>query len=155
MLLCPERHWSIHTEAEFLVFRDTVTSGDHRIALAPRCENSKSIQPSPGNPHHPDQHSSTLAAFDGWQITEENSALCFRDTKSGGDHRFAIYPGCGNHVNYGNPHNPGRDGNYKYFVGKRWQIREESGGVLVFRDTLTEGDHRVAFYPNSGNGLWL
>jgi len=144
-------NWKICTENQYLVFRDSATPGDHRVALAPSCGSHKSLGPA----NHPDSHSSTLVDLGGWKITEENSALCFRDTRSGGDHRFAIYPACGNSKNYGSPHNPGRHGSHVYYRGRRWVIQEESNGVLVFRDTLTPGDHRVAFYPNCGNSVWL
>jgi len=146
------KHWKIGTEGEHLVFRDTWSiSGDHRVAVAPRCGNHRSV----GSPNHPDSFASTLADFGTWKITEENSALCFRDTRSGGDHRVAFYPGCGNSTNYGSTSGGiGRMGDHEYYRGRRWVIREESG-ILVFRDTLTPGDHRVAFYPGCGNGVWL
>jgi hypothetical protein len=145
-------NWKIGPEGEHLVFRDSHSTGDHRIAVAPRCGNHKAI----GSPNHPDSLSSTLADFGIWSITEENSALCIRDTRSGGDHRIAFYPGCGNGTNYGSAHNTGHrpGGDHVYYRGRRWVIREESG-VLVFRDTLTPGDHRIALYPNCGNSLWL
>lgn len=89
----------------------------------------------------------TIVTFDKWAITEENGVLVFRDTyTTPGDHRYAFFPGCGNCNNWGNDHAILYDGVHVYYEGKRWIIQEENS-VLVFRDKLSHGDNRYAFWP--------
>ena len=56
--------------------------------------------------------------------------------------------GNGNSANYGTG-NPGMEfGALRLLTGFRWSINVENE-VLVFRDNLTPGDHRFAFYQSN------
>lgn len=91
---------------------------------------------------------STIIDIYRWSIKEENGVLVIRDTGSGGDFRYAFYPG--QFMDFGTPAVPSSfTGVITLHTGLRWHIQEENG-VLVFRDTKSQGDCRIAFYPNSG-----
>jgi hypothetical protein len=133
-------HWSVSQETNYLVFRDTSTPNrDFRVAFSPGA--SKDF----GTPHFGNE-TSVIKRFADWSIGEENGVLVFRDTFTRpGDFRYAFYPANGNTHNWG-------DGTVLYnetemlFRGERWSIAVETG-VLVFRDTLSAGDNRYAFWP--------
>jgi hypothetical protein len=85
-----------------------------------------------------------------WMIREETGVLYIRDMSSSADRRYAFYPGNGNSWNYGSG-NSGLEVGTKVLVkGFRWSIQVENG-VLMFRDMLTPGDHRFAFYQSDVN----
>ena len=95
---------------------------------------------------------STISDIYRWSIKEENGVLVIRDTGSGGDYRYAFYPG--QFLDFGTPAVPTSiTGVITLHTGLRWHIQEENG-ILVFRDTKSKGDCssccRKAFYPNSG-----
>jgi hypothetical protein len=81
-----------------------------------------------------------------WVIQEETGVLCIRDLSSASDFRYAFFPGNGNGANYGVTASTGV-GIQVLYTGYRWSIRIENG-VLVFRDILTPGDHRYAFFQS-------
>jgi hypothetical protein len=133
-------HWTINEETQYLVFRDTSTPGkDFRVAFFPRQHKDF------GNPVSAPE-TGVIKAFSKWSVNEENGVLVFRDTFTRpGDHRYAFFPACGNAHNW-----PGGillfNESETLLSGKRWKIAVE-GGILVFRDTLSPGDHRYAFWP--------
>jgi hypothetical protein len=133
-------HWTVNEETSYLVFRDTaIPNKDFRVAFSPN--QYKDF----GNPAFAHE-SGVIRAFDRWSIDEENSVLVLRDTFTRpGDHRYAFYPACGNANNWSGGivlYNESET----LLSGKRWRIAVESG-ILVFRDTLSPGDHRYAFWP--------
>eukprot|EP01124_Arcella_intermedia_P004264 TRINITY_DN123_c0_g1_i10.p1 TRINITY_DN123_c0_g1~~TRINITY_DN123_c0_g1_i10.p1 ORF type:complete len:145 (-),score=27.04 TRINITY_DN123_c0_g1_i10:69-503(-) len=140
-------HWNFSPEGEYLCLRDHISGGDHRIAFTP----GKSSNHGSG-PSHPGE-TGVLLRHAKWSIGEENGILCVRYTGAPGDHRHAFWPGNGNSHNFGHPH-AGHGGNHVYAEGIRWVIKEENG-IVVFRDKLTPGDHRYAFFPGCGNGVNL
>ena len=133
-------HWNISQESKYLVFRDTSTPNkDFRIAFFPGVYKDFGT-PTFGN------ETTLIKQFVDWSINEENGVLVFRDTYTQpGDHRYAFYPGNGNTQNW-----PGGTVLYNetetLLSGKRWRIAVENG-ILVFRDTISVGDNRYAFWP--------
>jgi hypothetical protein len=133
-------HWTFGQETQFLVFRDTSSPAkDFRIAFFPDKYKDFGKQNS-GN------ETGVMKQFANWSIDEENGVLVFRDIFTRpGDHRYAFFPACGNGNNW-----PGGSVLYNesetLLSGKRWRIAVEAG-ILVFRDTLSPGDNRYAFWP--------
>lgn len=134
------KFWSLHEEGAVLVARYSGGEGDQRVAFYP------GLYRDYGNHGQGESgEDKEIGMIGAWRIYEAAGILVIRDTTATEDRRFAFWPGRGNH-NFGavaaTPHT-----NLKvHFRGHRWVIREE-GGILVFRDILTEGDHRYAFYP--------
>jgi hypothetical protein len=133
-------HWNVGQETKYLVFRDTSTPGkDFRVAFFP------GIYRDFGTPRFGNE-SSLIMEFADWSIAEENGVLVFRDTfTQPGDFRYAFFPANGNKHNWsGGPvlYNETET----LFSGKRWRIAVETG-ILVFRDALSAGDNRYAFWP--------
>ena len=89
-----------------------------------------------------------LCQFPNFSIQEENGVLVIRDTTTPGDHRYAFHPGSGN-IDFGTPKTKmvSTQGTTA-LKGRRWLIVVENG-VLIFRDTLTAGDHRYAFFAGN------
>jgi hypothetical protein len=86
-----------------------------------------------------------------WRIQEETGVLCIRDVSSAEDSRYAFFPGNGVFKGFGLASNSGGEvGTLRLYTGFRWSINVENG-VLVFRDNLTPGDHRFAFYQSDVN----
>lgn len=133
-------HWNVSQETKYLVFRDSSTPNkDFRIAFFPGKYKDFGT-PQFGN------ETGLMKQFADWSIDEENGVLVFRDTFTRpGDFRYAFYPANGNTHNW-----PGGPVLYAetetLFSGKRWRIAVETG-ILVFRDTLSAGDNRYAFWP--------
>ena len=128
-----------------LVFKDLVTAGDHRVVFLPH------YSADLGTPQAIPGPTATIpSTFPGWALTEENGILVLRSAGPT-DTRYAFYPGsyvdfgCGAQVAGLSTHT----GSYTLFRGQRWAVTEENG-VLVFRDTLSAGDSRYAFYPGCG-----
>ena len=135
--------WSIHEESvTYLVMRFPTAGVDHRIAFAA----GRGFQNYGSGPYPAGPENGTIVRFDKWGIHEENGVLVVRDHASHGDHRYAFWPGCGNTHNYGSGA-PSSTYSAVIYRGQRWIIAVE-GGILVFRDTLTGGDHRYAFFPS-------
>jgi len=89
-----------------------------------------------------------IGKFPDFSIQEENGVLVIRDTTTPGDHRYAFYA-CSGNINFGTPETKMvSTGGTTAFKGQRWLIVVENG-VLIFRDTLTPGDHRYAFFAGN------
>ena len=115
---------------------------DIRIAFAPRV--SKNFGTAR---YYRDEAVRVLYSSGNWRIQEEVGVLCIRDVSSGADRRYAFFPGSGNAANFGGSNAGGEVGNQVLMAGFRWSINVEDG-VLVFRDKLTPGDNRFAFYQS-------
>jgi hypothetical protein len=135
---------SVDTGTNNLVFRDSVTPGDHRVALL------ASVSRDVGTERHVSgSATSTLATLGPWSITEENGGvLTFRNSNSG--NRYVFFPGSSQDFGCANQA-PGlntRIGVVALYAGVRWVIREVNG-VLEFRDLVA--DSRYTFFPGCGS----
>jgi hypothetical protein len=136
--------WVIREESvTYLVMRCTSEGGDIRIAFAAGKGAAKNYG---SGPYPAGTETGTIVRFDKWGIHEENGVLVVRDHQSPTDNRYAFWPGNGNEHNFGSG-TPATKHNEVLFRGQRWIIAVENG-ILVFRDTLSGGDHRYAFFPS-------
>eukprot|EP01036_Dinobryon_divergens_P022715 gene22715-30998_t len=136
-------NWNLRLESAYLVFRFVNPVRDIRIAFAPRVsKNLGTVR------YYRDEAVRVLYSSGNWRIQEEAGVLCIRDvSSSGADRRYAFFPGNGNAANFGGSNAGGEIGAQVLMAGFRWSINVENG-VLVFRDKLTPGDHRFAFYQS-------
>ena len=141
--------WNITQERDVtnvFIIRDVVYSHDIRDSrFAFYANNYKDY----GKPVSSDGTGiNVLCQFPNFSILEENGVLVIRDTTTPGDHRYAFHPGSGN-IDFGTPKTKmvSTQGTTA-LKGHRWLIVVENG-VLIFRDTLTPGDHRYAFFAGN------
>jgi hypothetical protein len=133
--------WLIYQDGAHLIFRDKSAEGvDHRIAFGPNA--AKNI--GSGSQHLDEPHN-VIVRFEHWVIQEETGVLIIRDLANPGDNRYAFFPGGAQDFGHGSPTT---NESKVLFKGNRWEIRDENG-ILVFRDTKSEGDSRYAFYPGN------
>jgi hypothetical protein len=138
--------WNITQETNVFIIRDVIYSHDIRDS---RFAFFANVNKDYGKPVSSDGTGiNVLCKFPIFSFQEENGVLVIRDTFNPGDHRYAFYPGSGN-INFGTPKTKivSTQGTTA-LKGHRWLIVVENG-VLIFRDTLTPGDHRYAFFAGN------
>ena len=138
--------WNITQETNVFIIRDVIYSHDIRDS---RFAFFANVYKDYGKPFTLDGTGvNVICKFANFSFQEENGVLVIRDTVSPGDHRYAFYPGSGC-IDFGTPKTKmvSTQGTTA-FKGRRWLIVVENG-VLVFRDTLTTGDHRYAFFAGN------
>jgi hypothetical protein len=145
MIPATSSRWLVHEEGSVFVIRDFCCAADNRYALWP-------VGPSAfGVPKTFPGENSVLASFSMWSIREEAGALVFATSQA--STRFVFYPGTtmdfGGGLDVGAPWWRGGQPVYTFYRGIRWVIQDE-GGVLVFRDTKSPGNCRIALYPTPG-----
>lgn len=135
-------HWILEVESVFLVFRYSNPAKDIRVAFEP------GVYKDFGTPSFYNNEALNVLYSSGtWSIEEETGVLVIRDQSSAADHRYAFFPGSGSGYNFGSGPEVGEFGEHTLYAGYRWSINVENG-VLVFRDKLSPGDNRYAFYQN-------
>ena len=149
-------HWILSIEGIHLVFRfnplhppksgKNLEGADRRIAFR------EGIKKNFGNSNikYANEDVKELYSDGNWVIREETGVLCIRNGMTAKpDYRYAFFPGSGKNINFGNNNqNVGEFGNKTVlYSGRRWSINVEFG-ILVFRDNISPGDHRYAFYQD-------
>eukprot|EP01035_Chromulina_nebulosa_P030654 gene30654-40752_t len=136
----PTTNWNLRLESIYLVFRYINPTRDIRIAFRPGVSKNFGAER-----YYRNEAVRVLYSSGNWRIQEETGVLCIRDVSSAADRRYAFFPGNGISANYGTGNSGEEVGALRLLTGFRWSINVENG-VLVFRDNLTPGDHRFAFY---------
>lgn len=135
-------HWKLGVETIYLVFRFLNPAKDIRVAFKPGVYKDFGTTAN----HHYNEALTVLYSSGTWSIREETGVLVIRDGSSAADHRYAFHPGSGN-INFGSGTEIFEFGGRTLYTGFRWTINVENG-VLVFRDNLSSGDNRYAFFQN-------
>jgi subtilisin family serine protease len=144
-VITPGTDWSLRLEGINLVFRYTNSFRTIRIAFSPG--NNKDY--GTGS-FYLNEGVQVLYSSGEWTIQEEKGVLYIRDRSSSADRRYAFFPGNGDLYNYGSGIIGPEVGIQVLLKGSRWRIQVESG-VLMFRDTITKGEHRFAFWQSDVN----
>jgi len=132
--------WSLSIENTInLVFRFNNPKSDVRVAFWPG--NYKSY----GSSAHYNEPMIVLFTQGKWLIREETGNLVIRDTSSIYDRRYAFGPASGNRNDFGGGVVTYPASYSVLYSGYRWSINCENN-VLVFRDNLSGGDNRYAFF---------